>query len=313
MDRGDRVIQGAKDGVFLLLLMTFLFTGCAAPGEPSMKELSTEIDTLIEKSGGEVALYYRDMEGDDSLLISADTRMHAASTMKVPVMIQLFLDQEEGLISLDDSIPVKTSFNSIFDGSPYALNPEDDSETALYLRDGMTAPYRDLIERMITVSSNLATNILIEKADAQRVTATMRTLGADSIVVLRGVEDGPAFRAGLSNTTTARDLGIILSALARGEVVDTEACTEMLQIMSRQRFRTKIPAELPPGVRVAHKTGRITGISHDAGIVFPAGAVPYALVILTRGFEDPEEADALAAQISRIIFDRHVAKHSKGV
>jgi beta-lactamase class A len=162
---------------------------------------------------------------------------------------------------------------------------------------------------MITVSSNLATNILIEMADAERVTSSMRALGADSIVVLRGVEDGPAFEAGLSNTTTARDLGIIMSALGRGEVVSPTASEEMLEIMSRQQWRTKIPAGLPEGVRVAHKTGRITGISHDSGVVFPSGAPPYALVILTRGFEDPDRADGVAAEISRIVFDHHTRKY----
>ena len=128
-------------------------------------------------------------------------------------------------------------------------------------------------------------------------------------MVLRGVEDGPAFEAGLSNTTTARDLGIIMSALGRGEVVSAEASEEMLEIMSRQQWRTKIPAGLPEGVRVAHKTGRITGISHDSGVVFPSGAPPYALVILTRGFEDPDRADGVAAEISRVVFEHHTGKY----
>jgi beta-lactamase class A len=272
--------------------------------------LESDLDALIRTTGAEVAVYYQDLEDGDSLLIDPDVRMHAASTMKVPVMIQLFQDREDGLLSLDDTLEVRTTFSSIVDGSPYTLNPGEDSETDLYLQEGKTVRYRELIEIMITVSSNLATNILIEEADAERVTASMRALGADSILVLRGVEDGPAFRAGLSNTTTARDLGVILSAVGKGEVVSPEASHEMLEIMGRQRFRSKIPANLPEGTRVAHKTGRITGISHDCGIVFPENAPPFTLVVLTRGFDDPDKADATVARISRLIFDYHVGTHS---
>jgi beta-lactamase class A len=271
--------------------------------------LEARIRSLIDESGGEVAVFYEDLGAPDSLLLSPDVRMHAASTMKVPVMIKLFEDREAGRLSLEDTLQVRTAFTSIVDGSPYSLTPESDSDSTLYLLEGKAVTYRHLIELMITVSSNLATNILIEEAGAERVTASMRALGADSILVLRGVEDGPAFRAGLSNTTTARDLGVIMAALGREEVVTPDASREMLEILSRQHWRTKIPAQLPEEVRVAHKTGSISGISHDAGVVFPQGTPPYAVVILTRGFEAQAVADDLAAQISRVIFDYHVEKH----
>ncbi len=274
-----------------------------------MDMLQNQVEAIAGGSGGVVALYYQSLGAPDSLLIRPDERMHAASTMKVPVMIQLFADREAGLLDLDQTLTVKTTFSSIVDGSSYSLFSGSDSDTTLYLAEGKEVTYRHLIELMITVSSNLATNILIEVADAERVTSSMRALGADSIEVLRGLEDGPAFEAGLSNTTTARDLGIIMSALGRGEVVSPKASEEMLDIMSRQKWRTRIPAKLPEGVRIAHKTGRITGISHDSGVVFPTEAPPYALVILTRGFEDPDQADGVAAEISRIVFDHHTRKH----
>lgn len=292
----------------LFLLAAFL-GACKSLDESDMTMLQSRVEAMIADSGGEVALYYRDLEGTDSLLIHPDERMHAASTMKVPVMIQLFADREAGLLDLDRTLTVKTTFSSIVDGSPYSLSPLSDSDTTLYLAEGEQVTYRHLINLMITVSSNLATNILIEAANAERVTSTMHSLGADSMVVLRGVEDGPAFEAGLSNTTTARDLGTIMSALGRGEVVSPAASEEMLEIMSRQKWRAKIPAKLPEGVRVAHKTGRITGISHDSGVIFPFEAPPYSLVVMTRGFEDPDRADGVAAEISLTIFDHHTRKH----
>lgn len=291
-----------------LLALSLLSWGCTPEAVDPMVDLLAAVEPLIQESGQEIAVFYQDLESGDSLLIDPDLRMHAASTMKVPVMIQLYLDRDAGRLSLEDSLEVTTTFTSIVDGSPYSMTSGSDSDSVLYTQIGQRVSYSDLIELMITVSSNPATNILIQEADAQRVTATMRELGADSIQVLRGVEDGPAFRAGLSNTTTARDLGVIMAALGRGEVGSPGTSREMVEVLSRQHWRTKIPAQLPPGTRVAHKTGRITGISHDSGIVFPGDASPFVLVILTRGFEDGEEADAVAARISRVIFDHHIAR-----
>ena len=292
----------------VLLILSLLAWGCAPDPLDPMGDLLAAVDSLIQSSGQEIAVYYKDLERGDSLLIDPDLRMHAASTMKVPVMIQLYLDRDAGLFSLEDSLEVTTTFRSIADGSPYSLTSDSDSDTTLYTLTGQRVSYAHLVELMITLSSNLATNILIQEADAQRVTASMRELGADSIQILRGVEDGPAFRAGLSNTTTARDLGVIMVALGRGDVGSPGSSEEMIEILSRQHWQTKIPAQLPPGTRVAHKTGRITGISHDSGIVFPENAPPFVLVLLTRGFEDGDEADAAAAGISRVIFDHHVAR-----
>lgn len=267
------------------------------------------IEALVEAAataGAEVGLYYRSTSGEDSLLAGADTRMHAASTMKVPVMLQLFLDAEEGRLDLGDGVRVTTEFTSILDGSPYTLDRTSDSEQALYDLAGTSVSRRDLIERMITRSSNLATNLLIADADAERVTATMRRLGADSIEVLRGVEDIPAFEAGLSNTTTARDLGVVMRALVEGDIAGAASREDMMAVLERQQFRARIPAGIPPGVRVANKTGGITGIHHDAAIVFPPDAPPYVLVVLIRGWPgEGDRADRLAAELSAEVWRLH--------
>jgi beta-lactamase class A len=257
----------------------------------------------------EVGLYYRALgEASDSVLINPDLRMHAASTMKVPVMMRLYLDHQEGLRSLDDPLEITRTFRSIADGSAFDLPPDSDSDTAFYGRVGQRAPIRELIDRMITRSSNLATNMLIQEVGADRVTALLRSLGADSMEVLRGVEDLPAFRAGLSNTTTARDLGTVMRTVAEGEIFEEWARLEMLAILEAQHFRDKIPGGLPPGTRVANKTGWITGISHDAAVVFPDGGLPYVLAVLLRGtFEEGEDA-ALAARLSRAVWEHHTGR-----
>jgi beta-lactamase class A len=240
----------------------------------------------------------------DSLALNADVRLHAASTMKVPAMIQVFRDARAGWFNLEDSIPIRNTFRSIADQSPYQLSLTDDSDSTLYARIGQRASVRELTELMITVSSNLAANVLIELVGAERVQHSMRELGADSIAVLRGVEDIEAYEAGLNNTTTARDLGIILTAIAEARAADEASCREMLDILARQMFNDGIPAGLPDGTRVAHKTGLITRINHDTAVVELPSGRRYVLVVLVRGIEDPSESDILVADISRIVYER---------
>lgn len=277
----------------------------------TLEQLQDSLRGRIARSGAEVGLYYRSLgETRDSVAIDADLRMHAASTMKVPVMMQLYLDQEAGLRSLDDSLTITRTFHSIVDGSTFELPMDSDSDTTFYGRVGERVPVRSLVERMITWSSNLSTNILIEAADAKRVTATLREMGADSMNVLRGVEDLKAFDAGLNNTTTARDLGVVMAAVATDPRFSPADREEMLGILEHQHFRENIPAGVPEGTRVANKTGWITGHNHDAAVVFPTGAPPYVLAVMTRGIEDQKVAAALVADLSALVWRYHVGRHA---
>lgn len=292
-----------------VLLGSVLVTSCAsdAPSD-GLARLRSDLQARIEESGAEVGLYYRSLvPGGDSLLLGADTRMHAASTMKVAVMLQLYLDDEAGLVSLDAPVEIRNVFTSIADGSSFVLPPESDSDTTFYGRVGQQVPLRELIDRMITWSSNLATNILIETADARRVTATLRELGADSMEVLRGVEDLKAFEAGLSNTATARDLGVLMAAVATSERLTPESRRSMIDILAHQHFRENIPGGVPEGIRVANKTGWITAHHHDAAVVFPPERDPYVLVVMVRGMESQEDAAALVAGLSALIWQYHTA------
>jgi beta-lactamase class A len=288
------------------LIVPALALGC----RPAMPDTPSLIHRRIAASGAEVGLYYRHLSRPDSLLHDADVRMHAASTMKVPVMIQVYRDADAGLLALDDSIAVTNSFPSLADGSPFSVSPADDSDTTLYGRVGGHATVRELVELMITVSSNLATNILVQHVGAERVTATMRELGADSIQVLRGVEDGKAYEAGLSNTTTARDLGLVAAAVAEGRAAGADACREMEAVMSRQQSNSGIPAGLPEGTTVAHKTGEITRIHHDFGIVRAGDGTRYVLALMVRGLDSRDSSAALMADLSRIVY-HHALSESR--
>ena len=288
--------------IFPALALTTVVS--CTPAEPDTPRL---IHERIAASGAQVGLFYVNLSRPDTLAHDADVRMHAASTMKVPVMIQVYRDADAGLLGLDDSIAVVNRFASLVDGSPYSVTADDDSDTTLYGRVGGRATVRELVELMITVSSNLATNILMERVGAARVTGTMRELGVDSIEVLRGVEDDKAYEAGLSNTTTARDLARIAAAIAQDRAASPAACREMEAVMRRQRFNDRIPAGVPADATVAHKTGEITRIAHDFGIVTAANGTRYALAVMVRGLESPDSASALIADLSRLVYERAVA------
>lgn len=262
---------------------------------------------IAAQPGATVALWFEDLASGRTLGIADTLSFHAASTMKVPVMFELFRRADEGTLDLDDRIPLANRFASIVDGSHYALAPADDTDDALYDRVGAPISFRELNERMIVRSSNLATNVLIDRLDPTRVTAYTRSLGGEGVLVRRGVEDGPAFRAGLNNVTTARGLGKLLAALERGQVASPWATQAMLGTLRRQEFNAEIPAGLPPGTRVAHKTGWITATLHDAAIVYPPERSPFVLVILTRDIPVRADAQRLMADLARLVWESYAA------
>jgi len=248
----------------------------------------------------EVGLVLLPLHGPGAVMIEPDKAFHAASTMKVPVMIELFRQAEAGRLHLEDPLPVVNEFHSIVDGSVYHLSVGDDSDAEVYKAVGQTMTLRALCEAMITVSSNLAANLLIERLGVENIRRTVARLGATGMNVRRGVEDQRAFDQGLNNTTTARGLALLMQKLANGKAVNARADAEMVAILERQKFKDAIPAGVPEGTPIAHKTGTITKIHHDAAIVY--GPRPYVLVVLVRGLQEQKESAALIAAISREIW-----------
>lgn len=307
---------------FLLALVAPPLASCATATAPSVgpdpgdgttpaartartDSLAARIEARLEETGLEFGVAYRDLGSDREMLLNPDEEFHAASTMKVAVMVRLFRMAERDELSLDDSVRITNRFASIYDSSTYRLSPEEDSDPALYDRVGDPVPVRELVQRMIARSSNLATNELIRLADPAETRTMLERIGAGGLKVLRGVEDIPAYRHGMNNTTTARALLELLSAVARGEVAGQDATREMISILEAQHFNEGIPAGLPDSVAVAHKTGWITGIVHDAAVVRPPGRAPYVLVVLTRGDVEAERARRAIADVSRLIWEAH--------
>ena len=284
-----------------LILFVALVLPQAVPAAAQISgEVRRQLAADVPPEGTEVGMALLDLGSGDSLWINAAWRVHAASTMKVPVLIELARRVDAGRYGWNWRVLVHNEFQSIVDGSTYHLNPADDSDSTLYRREGDSLSARDLAWLMITRSSNLATNLLVAQLGAPEIQATARALGADSIVVLRGVEDQKAYDRGLNNTTTARDLVVLLAAIAEGRAATDSSTALMLDILSHQEFRNGIPAGVPEGTRVASKTGNLTAINHDAAVIFPPGRAPYVLVILTRGFPDQPSAERYMAGASRI-------------
>lgn len=297
-----------KTASFLILIVVLSTGGCGNRAD-EFKALKEDITHRLEELEGTFALAFQNLaDSSETVLINEREMFHAASTMKTPVMIELFSQANQGKFSLSDSITVRNEFRSIVDSTVYQMDINEDSEGELYDMVGQKRTIRDLINDMITRSSNLATNILIERVGATNVTATMRSYGADSIRVLRGVEDIKAYEQGLSNRTNAHDEMVIYKTLALENAVNPEASIEMIEILKRQEFNDMIPARLPEKVEVAHKTGWITGVHHDCGIVLLPDGRRYVLAMLSRDAPDREKVISTFADISLAIYDFVVQK-----
>src|SRR3954452_6674162 len=164
--------------------MFFVVAATLFVAAQSQDSLLERIRTRIaQDSGAFVALAYVDLGGTDTLFINADTSFHAASTMKVPVMIELFRRANTGSFRMDQGLLMVNQFASLVDGSPYALDQGSDSDSTLYHRIGERVRVDSLLRLMITRSSNFATNTLISLVGGEAVTKTMRELGALRIEV----------------------------------------------------------------------------------------------------------------------------------
>jgi len=267
------------------------------------KEILTE---FAKQPTGTFAVAFEDLATGEQFLMNAHQSFHAASTIKTAYLIEAFKQADEHKFSLTDSIFIHNDFKSIVDESIYHLDSTDDSETDLYRRIGEKETIYNLLFRMITQSSNFSTNLVVDLIGAKNANQTMRSIGAKDIQALRGVEDNKAYELGMNNTVTAYDLMIIFDHLAKGTVVNKQACDSMIEILMHQQLREKIPAELPADVKVANKTGSIDKISHDSGIVFLPDGRKYVVVLLSGGVEDEKSVNATLANVSRIIYDHFV-------
>jgi beta-lactamase class A len=250
----------------------------------------------------DLGISFYDAESTIQWSYNADRYFHAASTMKLAVLLGVFRQVERGELTLESPVHVRNRFTSIVNQEPFMLDLGRDADPDVYGHLGKTLTVRELAYWMITKSSNLATNLLVDVIGIHTVQLALDELDIDGVRVLRGVEDQRAFDANLNNEVTANGLLKMLRLIADGKAYSQKACDDMLEILLDQQYRSGIPAGLPKAARVAHKTGNISTVHHDAGIVYLEGRKPYVLVILTQFAADQSRGTAVA-DVSRDIFN----------
>ena len=233
---------------------------------------------------------------------NADAFFHAASTIKLAVLVGVYGEIARGRLTAEAPVHVRNRFTSIVENRPFVLNldAEPSPEVARHL--GRTMSVRDLAYHMITTSSNFATNLLIDVVGVRAIQKALEELKIEGILMLRGVSDEAAFQARLNNQVTANGLLKLLRMIAEGRAWSPEICAQMLEILLDQRFKSGIPAGLPGDVHVAHKTGNISTVHHDAGIIYMGNRNPYFLVILTQ-FPAEQRRSAAVAEVSKDLFE----------
>lgn len=286
----------------LLALFLFILLNLKLTAQMNNAELEGKIKEKIGKCDGEVAVAYKRLDIiSNPILINADQIFHAASTMKTPVMLQIIKLVESKKLRLEDKVLVKNIFKSIVDSSDYSLSLADNSDDVLYKKIGQYSTIEDLVYLMMTVSSNLATNLLIELCGPENIMQTLENNNIGGIKILRGVEDNLAFKAGLNNTTTA--MGMLQLFEYLDNYTNQKTKELMMKILLEQKFKDIIPAQLPKNVIVAHKTGSITGVQHDTGIVYLADGKKYILILLSKNLKNEKEGIKILSDISKLIYD----------
>jgi len=273
--------------------------------ERERETLTEEIENIRRSADATaIAVAVHDYETDASYDHQGDRWFHAASTVKVPVLLGVFAAIEDGEIELRSRVHVRNRFLSVADGSQYRVETVRDAGSGVHAQIGKTMRVEDLAREMIVTSSNLATNLLVDLVGVRVLQEKLARIGVSGVELRRGVEDELAFREGINNRVTAVGLIGVMRMIEEGTLSAT-ASRKMLEILHGQEFRRGIPAGLPDDARVAHKTGEISTVAHDVGLVYLPGRRPYALAILTEW--DPSDrggrSETIAA-LSRALYVR---------
>jgi beta-lactamase class A len=276
--------------------------------EEATGALAHRIDQIAEAAGcSAVALALHDLDDDRRFGLRQERWFHAASTIKLAVLIGLYSEIHAGRLDPAARLHVRNRFRSAVGSETFRVEGGRDGDGELHTYVGRSLPARELARRMVVRSSNLATNLLVEFLGVERIRSALEELGVTGVDLLRGVEDEAAHAAGLDNRVTAQGLLQLLSLLATGTAFSSELSEEILDVLHAQEFRSGIPAGVPDDARVANKTGEISTVAHDAGVIFPAERKPYALVILTEWEADGgQDRRATLARISREVYEELV-------
>jgi beta-lactamase class A len=270
-------------------------------------ELDARLRTIADLApGATLGVSVYDYLSGVAWCFNGDRWFHAASVIKLAVLVSLFDAIDHGRYALNARLHVRNRFLSAVDGTPYRVDPARDGDTEVHAARGRTMRLRELAERMIVRSSNLATNLLIDLLGLEAIAATMKSLAIAGVDVRRGVEDERAFDQGISNRMTPNGALAVLRAVVGSPLLSPEASTRMIDILLAQQLTGTIAPGLPEPIRsaarVAHKTGDISTVTHDAGIVFLPGRPPYIAVIFVEREGDAKARTEMAVSASSAVY-----------
>ena len=293
--------------------------------------IEARIVAAADEVEGVVGVFARDLATGAVVAHNADTIFPTASVMKVPILYELYHQVEAGGVDLAARRPLVEA--DLVPGSGILRD----------LAPGIAPTLHDLATLMITVSDNVATDLVIERIGLDRLAATLRDLGLTRTTIPMTVRALLYSTVGLdaanpdhtyalyqertnagvidwgcrayadedNNLSTPREMAALLERIERRDGLGDASCAAMIDIMKRQKYGDRIPQHLPEGTEVAHKTGSIRGVRNDAGIVYaPAG--PYTISLFAKRLADPVAAVAALAQISKIIWEGFVGPIPKG-
>ncbi|MBA3890441.1 MAG: serine hydrolase [Gemmatimonadaceae bacterium] len=278
------------------------------PSRRDSEPLRQRLESLEREAGANaLAVAVHDTATGEDFGMQPDRWFHAASTIKVAILLGVFGAFHRGTLFPQSRVHVRNRFYSAFDGHAFRVQSDRDGNSTVHSSIGKTMRVAELAHHMIVTSSNLATNLLLDLVGVEPIQRLLDELGIEGIDLRRGVEDEQAFDHGISNHVTARGLASLLGAIVAHRTFTPELSDGMLAILHEQEFRSGIPARLPKGARVAHKTGEISTVAHDAGVVFPPGRKPFVLVVLTEWDPDGGKRMNLIARASLAVYDHYVA------
>lgn len=275
---------------------------------PRQDELCEQVLQIGRDAGAaQVSASYFDYATRRQWACEGDRWFHSASTIKVPVLVGVFGEVAAGVLSRDSRVHVRNRFLSAADGSAFRVDASRDANTVVPRHLGRTMKLDALCYHMIVTSSNLATNLLVDLVGVDQLRARLSELEIEGIDLVRGVEDEAAHQVGLDNRVTASGLVRVLRHIEEGTAFGVEVSARMLEILHQQQFRSGIPAGVPDEARVANKTGEISTIAHDAGIVYLPDRLPYVVVILTEWSPETSGRSDTIARISRAVYEHLTA------
>lgn len=248
------------------------------------EELKRKIKYQIDHFPGVVGIYIKDINRGWTIEVQAEKLFPSASLVKIPIMVALFQAEEEGLISLEDTLALKKKFKTSGSGS------------LKFKRVGTRYTLRTLITKMITLSDNTATNMLTDLMGLSYYNSFFSQLGLKNTNFSRKIMDLNKRDHGIENYTTPKDMGLILEMIYNKKLKNSE---EMLEILKDQKINDRLPVSIPSYWPVGHKTGLMRECCHDVGIVFaPEGA--YIVCVLTQDIRKIRRAKSFISEIGHL-------------